>query len=182
MFNTILLRSSTTLSTSGIARKVIVMSSHEMWSASRNFNVEMMKNYFSMREFSSNLKCMSVGYKNPNSETVNITFVDPKNNIKKTVKAPIGEHLLAVAHANDIDLEGACEASLACSTCHVYIQDEYFDKCGEPEEEEEDMLDLAYGLAHNSRLGCQVFVTKELEGMTVTLPKATRNMQVDKKK
>ena len=112
--------------------------------------------------------------------TVNITFVDPKNNIKKQVKAPIGEHLLAVAHANDIDLEGACEASLACSTCHVYIQDEYFEKLPDPEEEEEDMLDLAYGLAHNSRLGCQVIVSKDLEGCTVTLPRATRNMQVDK--
>ncbi|EFC47363.1 ferredoxin [Naegleria gruberi] len=115
------------------------------------------------------------------NRTVNISFVDPKNNLSKSVKAPIGENILAVAHANDIDLEGACEASLACSTCHVYIQDEFFEKMPEPEEEEEDMLDLAYGLAHNSRLGCQVIVSKDMEGMTVTLPRATRNMQVDKK-
>ncbi|KAL9643274.1 hypothetical protein ABK040_014730 [Willaertia magna] len=128
-------------------------------------------NSYSHRFFSSSLQKLF-------KETVSITFVDPKNNITKTVQAPIGENLLTIAHENDIDLEGACEASLACSTCHVYIQDEYFDKIPTPEDEEEDMLDLAFGLAHNSRLGCQVKVTKDLEGMTVTLPRATRNMQL----
>jgi ferredoxin len=112
--------------------------------------------------------------------SVTIHFIDQKGE-KIDVQAPIGENILIVAHENNIDLEGACECSLACSTCHVYIDEEHYNMLPEPVEEEEDMLDLAYGLTPLSRLGCQVIVTKELEGMTVTLPKATRNMMVDKK-
>uniref|UniRef100_A0A8W8LS02 2Fe-2S ferredoxin-type domain-containing protein n=1 Tax=Magallana gigas TaxID=29159 RepID=A0A8W8LS02_MAGGI len=73
----------------------------------------------------------------------------------------------------------ACEASLACSTCHVYVNDKFLDKLPEPVEEEDDMLDLAYFLRENSRLGCQIVLTKELEGMELTLPQATRNFYVD---
>ena len=65
-----------------------------------------------------------------------------------------GESLLDVAHNNGIDLEGACESSLACSTCHVILEPAIYDSLGEPCEEEEDLLDLAYGLTHTSRLGC----------------------------
>lgn len=93
-----------------------------------------------------------------------------------------GETLLDVAHNNGIDLEGACESSLACSTCHVILQDDVYDDLEEPCEEEEDLLDLAYGLTHTSRLGCQVKVTREMEGMRVRLPSATRNFYVDKSK
>ena len=70
------------------------------------------------------------------------------------VLAREGETLLEVAHNNGIDLEGACESSLACSTCHVILDDEIYDSLEEPCEEEEDLLDLAYGLTHTSRLGC----------------------------
>lgn len=87
-----------------------------------------------------------------------------------------------VAHNNGIDLEGACESSLACSTCHVILEATVYDSLGEPCEEEEDLLDLAYGLTHTSRLGCQVKVTREMEEMTVKLPSATRNFFVDKSK
>ena len=93
-----------------------------------------------------------------------------------------GETLLEVAHNNGIDLEGACESSLACSTCHVILSDEIYDSLEEPCEEEEDLLDLAYGLTHTSRLGCQIKVTRDMEGMTVKLPSATRNFYVDKSK
>ena len=96
------------------------------------------------------------------------------------MKARIGESLLDVAHNNEVDLEGACESSLACSTCHVILASNIYDELDEAVEEEEDMLDLAYGLTHTSRLGCQVFVTKEMEGMRVKLPSATRNFYVDK--
>ena len=65
-----------------------------------------------------------------------------------------GESLLEVAHNNSVDLEGACEQSLACSTCHVILEQEIYDQLEEPVEEEEDLLDLAYGLTHTSRLGC----------------------------
>ena len=98
----------------------------------------------------------------------------------KEIDAPEGISLLEVAHQNDIDLEGACEGSLACSTCHVIVEEEFYDKLEEPSEDEEDMLDLAFGLTHTSRLGCQIIMNDETDGITVALPEATRNMAVDK--
>jgi len=74
---------------------------------------------------------------------------------------------------------GACEGSVACSTCHVILPSEYYDKLPEPDDDENDMLDMAFGLTDTSRLGCQVKMTKELDGITCTLPSATRNMFVD---
>ncbi|VDI03249.1 Hypothetical predicted protein [Mytilus galloprovincialis] len=119
-------------------------------------------------------------YKDPKSEdeVVNITYID-RNGVKKPVKGKVGDNLMYLAHRYDIELEGACEASLACSTCHVYVHNNYFDKLQEPEEEEEDMLDMAVFLKENSRLGCQIILSKELEGLEVTLPQATRNFYVD---
>ena len=105
-----------------------------------------------------------------------------KSNEKTEVLAREGESLLDVAHNNNIELEGACESSLACSTCHVILPKEIYDVLGDPVEEEEDLLDLAYGLTHTSRLGCQVKVTKAMENMVVKLPSATRNFFVDKSK
>ncbi len=107
-----------------------------------------------------------------------ITFVSP-DGTRKDVEAPVGLSVLEIAHKNDIDLEGACEGSLACSTCHVVVDDAWFGKLDEATEEEEDMLDLAFALTHTSRLGCQIKITPELDGLTVTLPAATRNMMVD---
>ena len=106
-----------------------------------------------------------------------ITFVQ-KDNTEKTIDAPLGLSLLEVAHKNDIDLEGACEGSLACSTCHVIVDDKFFDKLPEASEEEEDMLDLAFGLTHTSRLGCQIKITEDLDGLKVKLPLATRNTNI----
>ena len=91
----------------------------------------------------------------------------------------MGLSVLEIAHRNDIDLEGACEGSLACSTCHVIVDDAYFDGIPEPTEDEEDMLDLAFGLTHTSRLGCQILITEQLDGLVVSLPSATRNMLMD---
>ena len=84
--------------------------------------------------------------------------------------------MLEIAHRNDIDIEGACEGSLACSTCHVIVDPEWYDLLKEASEDEEDMLDLAFGLTATSRLGCQIIITEELDGLTVRLPAATRNM------
>ena len=106
-----------------------------------------------------------------------ITFIEKDGN-KKIIDAPVGISLLEVAHQNKIDLEGACEGSLACSTCHVVIEDAWFDKLGEISEDEEDMLDLAFGLTETSRLGCQIMVSEDLDGLVVKLPAATRNMSV----
>lgn len=107
-----------------------------------------------------------------------MTFIDPDGS-KKEVEAPNGLSVLEIAHKNGFNLEGACEGSLACSTCHVVVADDWFDKLDEATEEEEDMLDLAFGLTHTSRLGCQIKMTDDLDGLTVTLPAATRNMLVD---
>ncbi|MBY0462221.1 MAG: ferredoxin family 2Fe-2S iron-sulfur cluster binding protein [Alphaproteobacteria bacterium] len=94
------------------------------------------------------------------------------------VEAPIGLSILEIAHRNNIDLEGACEGSLACSTCHVVVDSEWYDLLPAATEDEEDMLDLAFGLTHTSRLGCQIIMTDELDGLKVRLPAGTRNMMV----
>ncbi len=108
-----------------------------------------------------------------------MTFYSADRKTRWDVDAPVGLSVLEIAHRNDIDLEGACEGSLACSTCHVIVDPEWFDQLDEPSEEEEDMLDLAFGLTHTSRLGCQIRMSEELDGLTVTLPSATRNMMSD---
>ncbi|KAH9886316.1 2Fe-2S ferredoxin-type domain-containing protein [Cubamyces lactineus] len=110
---------------------------------------------------------------------IKVHFKDHKGNLIKTVEANEGDDLLSIAHEYDIDLEGACEASMACSTCHVILDPEVYDQLPEPEDDENDMLDMAFGLTDTSRLGCQVRVTKAFDGMNVTLPAATRNMFVD---
>jgi 2Fe-2S ferredoxin len=99
---------------------------------------------------------------------------------RKEVDAPVGLSVLEIAHRNDIPLEGACEGSLACSTCHIVVDKDDYERLPEATEDEEDMLDLAFGLTHTSRLGCQITITDELDGLTVALPTATRNMMVDK--
>ena len=104
-----------------------------------------------------------------------ITFIDP-DGTRHEVDAPVGLSLLEVAHQNDIDLEGACEGSLACSTCHLIVDPTWFDRLDEIKEDEEDMLDLAFGLTRTSRLGCQIIVTEELDGLIVSLPSGTNNM------
>ncbi len=106
-----------------------------------------------------------------------MTFITPEGD-KTTVDAPLGLSVLEIAHQNNIDLEGACEGSLACSTCHVVVESEWYELLESATEDEEDMLDLAFGLTQTSRLGCQIIMTDELDGLTVRLPSATRNMMV----
>ncbi|EWY37691.1 2Fe-2S ferredoxin [Skermanella stibiiresistens SB22] len=104
-----------------------------------------------------------------------ITFIDTEGS-RRDVDAPLGLSILEIAHRNDIDLEGACEGSLACSTCHVIVEPEWYDLLSDASEDEEDMLDLAFGLTKTSRLGCQIIMSDELDGLTVRLPTGTRNM------
>ncbi len=106
-----------------------------------------------------------------------ITFVNT-DGTRKEVEAPLGLSILEIAHQNNIDLEGACEGSLACSTCHVVVEPDWFEVLPEASEDEQDMLDLAFGLTHTSRLGCQIIMTEELDGLVVKLPSATRNMSL----
>ena len=110
-------------------------------------------------------------------ESVKIIFIDKGE--KKEFKVPVGTSVLEAAHNNDIDLEGACEGSLACSTCHVIVDKEFYSKLPNPSEDEEDMLDLAFGLTPTSRLGCQIILTKELDGLTLIVPEETRNISIN---
>ena len=119
------------------------------------------------------------GKDDPHAEKITVTFIE-KDGTNTVVKATVGQSMLEVAHKNDIELEGACEGSLACSTCHVIIDDQsVYDSLPEPDDDENDMLDLAFGLTETSRLGCQVIAAKELDGMVLSLPRATRNFAVD---
>lgn len=110
------------------------------------------------------------------TETVKIIFICKGE--KKEFDVPVGTTVLEAAHNNNIDLEGACEGSLACSTCHVIVDEQYYKKLDAPSEDEEDMLDLAFGLTATSRLGCQIVMTKELDGLTLIVPDETRNISM----
>ncbi|XP_052711877.1 adrenodoxin-like isoform X1 [Crassostrea angulata] len=105
-------------------------------------------------------------------ETVMVHFIMPDGS-KQTAKTKVGENLLDIIVDNDIDIDGfgACEGTLACSTCHLIFSKEDYEKIKDkPTDEELDMLDLAYGLTDTSRLGCQVIVTKEMDGLVVKVP------------
>ncbi len=104
-----------------------------------------------------------------------VTFIDP-DGTRHEIDAPLGATLLELAHKHNIDIEGACEGSLACSTCHVIVAPEWYKKLPPPSEDEQDMLDLAFGLTKTSRLGCQIAMTKDLDGLVVSLPKEVRNI------
>ena len=100
-----------------------------------------------------------------------MTFVE-NDGTEKEVDAPLGLSVLEIAQRNDIDIEGACEGSLACATCHVVLDPSWYGKLEEVSEDEEDMLDLAFNLTETSRLGCQLIITEELDGLKVKLPEA----------
>lgn len=104
-----------------------------------------------------------------------MTFIE-RDGTRREVDAPLGASVLQVARRHDIDIEGACEGSLACSTCHVIVDPEWYDLLPEPSEDEDDMLDLAFNLTRTSRLGCQIIITDELDGLIVRLPAAARNL------
>lgn len=116
--------------------------------------------------------------------TVNIKFINSDDS-ETAVAARVGEVLLRVAHRTGVEMEGACEGVCACSTCHVVLEQDLYDKLidemedGALSEDEEDMLDMAFGLTHTSRLGCQIKVSEDMEGAVFQLPKATRNFYVD---
>jgi 2Fe-2S ferredoxin len=99
-----------------------------------------------------------------------VVFIEASGS-RKEVEAPNGSTLLQVAHMHKVDLEGACDHSLACATCHVIIDPQWFDILPEPKNDELDMLDLAPNLAKTSRLGCQIVMCEEYDGLTIRLPK-----------
>ncbi len=86
------------------------------------------------------------------------------------VEAPEGRSILQIAWDYDIGIEGACEGCMACSTCHVIVDREHFERLPSPTEEEEDLLDLAWGVRPTSRLGCQIVATEFMDGAELILP------------
>ncbi|KAK9715933.1 hypothetical protein RND81_06G199500 [Saponaria officinalis] len=103
-------------------------------------------------------------------QMVNVTFVE-KDGTEVHAEVPVGTNMLEAAHSVDVELEGACEGSCACSTCHVIVMDmSYYNKLPDPMDEEYDMLDLAFGLTKTSRLGCQIEATPEIDGIRFALP------------
>ena len=104
-----------------------------------------------------------------------MTFIE-RDGTRREVEAPLGLSVLEIAQKHDVDIEGACEGSLACSTCHVIVDKAWIGKLSPATEDEEDMLDLAFGLEKTSRLGCQIVMTEKLDGLVVKLPAGSRNM------
>jgi 2Fe-2S ferredoxin len=101
-----------------------------------------------------------------------VTFVLPGGE-RRTVEAPEGWSLLEVARDAGIDVEGACGGAMACATCHVVVDAAWFGRLPPASAEEEDMLDFAESLEATSRLGCQIRLTRELDGLVVTVPETT---------
>jgi len=89
-----------------------------------------------------------------------------------------GASLLEAGQAADMPLEGTCEGQMACSTCHVIVAKQWFDKLPPAREEEEDMLDLAADVRPTSRLGCQIVLTEDLDGLEVRIPSDAHDMQI----
>lgn len=110
-------------------------------------------------------------------EELNVTFI-LKDGTQKKYQVCEGDTLLDIAQGHNLDMEGACGGSCACSTCHVIVDPEYYDALPEPDDDENDMLDLAYGLTETSRLGCQIKMSKDIDGIRVALPAMTRNVNM----
>ncbi|WP_184097053.1 2Fe-2S iron-sulfur cluster-binding protein [Sphingopyxis panaciterrulae] len=106
-----------------------------------------------------------------------VTFVHADGKGRTEAQANPGDVLLDVAQAHLMPLEGTCEGQMACSTCHVIVARDDFDRLPPASEEEEDMLDLAAGARRTSRLSCQIVLTEDLDGLTVHIPAESRNMQ-----
>ncbi|XP_032740601.1 adrenodoxin, mitochondrial [Rattus rattus] len=120
----------------------------------------------SARARSSSEDKVTVHFKNRDGETL-------------TTKGKVGDSLLDVVIENNLDIDGfgACEGTLACSTCHLIFEDHIYEKLDAITDEENDMLDLAFGLTNRSRLGCQVCLTKAMDNMTVRVPEAVADVR-----
>ena len=108
-------------------------------------------------------------------ELPKVTFIDLKG-LRTDIDARSGMSILEIAQSNGIDIEGACEGEMACSTCHLIVDSNWFDRLEVASEEEEDILDLAFGLTRTSRLGCQITLTEDLDGIVFSLPNETNNL------
>ncbi|XP_027437406.1 adrenodoxin, mitochondrial [Zalophus californianus] len=116
---------------------------------------------------------MSAPARSSSEDKITVHFVN-RDGETLTAKGKVGDSLLDVVIENNLDIDGfgACEGTLACSTCHLIFEEHIFEKLEAVTDEENDMLDLAYGLTDRSRLGCQIYLTKSMDNMTVRVPDA----------
>jgi ferredoxin, 2Fe-2S len=106
-----------------------------------------------------------------------LVFIE-NSGARTEVEVPVGVSVMEAAHMFDVDIEGACEGVMACSTCHVIVDKDWYGLLAPVDEDEDYMLDLAMGLTDTSRLGCQIVMTDELDGLVVRLPAETQNMML----
>jgi ferredoxin len=109
--------------------------------------------------------------------SISVHFISADGETVRDVKAIEGISLLEAGQDGGQPLEGTCEGQMACSTCHVIVDADWFSKLPKAREEEEDMLDLAAGATRTSRLACQITLSEALDGLTVKIPGESRNMQ-----
>ena len=107
---------------------------------------------------------------------VTINFITA-DGVRVVTQAESGSALLEAGQAVGMPLEGTCEGQMACSTCHVVVAAEWFAKLPAASADEEDMLDLATGVARTSRLACQILLTDALDGIEVRIPGESRDMR-----
>ena len=105
-----------------------------------------------------------------------VRFLKPDGDLDREVDAPAGTNLLDLAQANGQPLEGSCEGAMACSTCHVIVAKEDFERLPPASEEEDDLLDLAAHVTRTSRLACQLMLRADLDTLTVRMPGAAYNL------
>ena len=105
-----------------------------------------------------------------------VRFLKPDGELDREVEAPPGTNLLDLAQAEGQPLEGSCEGSMACSTCHVIVANEDFERLPPASEEEDDLLDLAAHVTRTSRLACQLMLTADLDTLTVRMPGAAYHL------
>jgi ferredoxin len=108
---------------------------------------------------------------------VRVTFIT-EDGARVVAEGAEGARLLEVGQAAGMPLEGTCEGQMACSTCHVVVAGEWFDRLKPASADEEDMLDLAAGVTRTSRLSCQIALTSQLDGLEVHIPVEARDMQL----
>ncbi|XP_069842260.1 adrenodoxin-like [Dendropsophus ebraccatus] len=137
-----------------------------------------------LRSFTTSAKCQDAKSNTRSSEDLTVHFINREGETL-TATAKEGDSLLDVVIRHHLNIEGfgACEGTLACSTCHLIFDQKVFDQLGSVTDEEMDMLDLAFGLTNTSRLGCQICMTKAIDGLTVRVPRDisdARRDQVEK--
>ncbi|MFZ9395347.1 MAG: 2Fe-2S iron-sulfur cluster-binding protein [Erythrobacter sp.] len=108
--------------------------------------------------------------------TIRVQFTDSRGDVTEGKGEP-GQTLLELGQALGLPLEGTCEGQMACSTCHVIVLGDWFDRLPPACEEEEDMLDFAAGVRRTSRLSCQIVLTPELDGLSVSVPAEAHDMR-----